>query len=382
MRTYIACCLLALLLAFPSPAQEEDSRPVVTVQFDSVPKGAKVLVDNIPTCHTPCYERFREGPHLISMQAKWYLRNWEEVTLKEGSRINFVLEKRKHQVDALVIRSKKFALYDKAIKGFQEVFKGTVNVMTLGTRDDEEERVLTRVRTLNPRVILTVGLLASWLAVEFVHSAPIVFCMASGSVDERLKAETSTGVYLEPAPGEQLRAISGVLPWVERIGVIYDPKRSGTTVSVMMSAAVERGLELIDVPVKDRGEVPAALNQVLKKAQALWLIRDSTVVTPEFFSRVVLIQLQKKFPVITYSDQFVWHGALCAFASRYRQQGIRAGELANSILSGTDPKDLPVQDPQGTLVLNLHTAARLHYLPPVLIRFLPKHVIKFESGKN
>jgi ABC-type uncharacterized transport system substrate-binding protein len=387
VRYFLACCFFTLVLVSsglahgqePEASPEAEALPIVTVHLDSVPKGAKVLVDNVPVCHTPCYDKFREGPHLVSMQAKWYLRNWEEVILEEGSRIKFVLEKKKHQVDALVIRSKKFALYDKAIEGFREVFKGTVNVMTLSGQKDEEERLLTRVRTLNPRVILTVGLLASWMTVEFVHSAPIVFCMAPDSVDKRLKGETSTGVYTEPALGEQLRAISDVLPWIERMGVIYDPKISGTMVSVMMNAAVERGMELIEVPVKDHEEVPAALGQVLEKAQALWLIRDHTVLTPEFFHQVVQIQLQKKFPVIAYSDQFVWHGALCSFSSKYRQQGIRAGELANSILSGADPKDIPVQDPEGTLVINLETASRLHYLPPLLTKFLPKPVIKFES---
>lgn len=386
MRSAVACSLL-VLLASPPPApggdletlSELDDRNLVTVEFDSVPQGAKVLVDNVPACDTPCYHKVSEGSHLVSMQARWYLRKWKEETLKEGSQVKYVLEKSKHLVDALVIKSRKFALYDKAIEGFREVFKGTVEVWTLSRLEDEEGKLLARVGALNPRVIFTVGLLASWMAVEFVHGNPIVFSMARDAVDKRLKRETSTGVYTEPAPAEQMRAVSEVLPGVGRIGVIYDPQKSGTMVSVMMNVAVERGLELIRVPIKNRDDAPAALDQVLEKAQALWLIRDGTVLSPGFFNRVVQTQFERRFPVIAYSDQFVWHGALCSFSSRYRQQGIRAGELANSILSGADPKDIPVQEPEGTLTINLETAVRLGYLPAVLAEFLPKPVVKFES---
>jgi len=386
MRSSVACCLLALL-ASPLPSRGGDletlpelaDRPLVTVQFDSDPKGAQVLVDNVPACRTPCYDRFPEGPHQVSMQAKWYLRNWEEVILKEGARIEFALKKKEHQVDALVIKSKQFALYDKAIDGFRKEFKGTVNVMTLGgLKEEAEGQLLTRVRTLNPRVILTVGLLASWLTMDLVHSVPIVFCMAIDSVDQRLNRETATGVHVEPAFEDQLKAVLSVLPRVRRIGVIYDPKRSGETVSVMLHIAQEQVVELIAVPVENREEVPAALGQVLEKAQALWLIRDSTVTTPKFVAHLFRLQLQKKLPLVAFSDQFVWHGALCSYSARYHQQGTRAAELANKILSGTDPKDIPTQHPKGTLFLNLQTAVNLHYLPPVLAEFLPEPVIKID----
>ena len=106
--------------------------PLVPVHFESVPEDAVVMVDHMRVCRTPCTHHMHAGSHKVSMQKKWYLRDGKEMTLNKDDRVKFVLEEKPHRVDALVVKSQSFKLYDQAIRGFQETFKGSINVITLG----------------------------------------------------------------------------------------------------------------------------------------------------------------------------------------------------------------------------------------------------------
>jgi formylglycine-generating enzyme required for sulfatase activity len=62
------------------------------VQFDSQPSGAVVLVDGKMICkETPCSRSIPAGKHVVSMQAERHRERKQQLSIKEGSQVNWKL---------------------------------------------------------------------------------------------------------------------------------------------------------------------------------------------------------------------------------------------------------------------------------------------------
>jgi len=288
------------------------------------------------------------------------------------------IESEATRVDALIVLSKEFALYDKAVEGFEGVFKGSRKILTMAGPECYED-VLAEIRGTNPRVVLAVGLRAAkWIRHE-APETPTVFCMAMHPEDNDLKSDYMTGVQLEPSPKDQLSAFARILPDASKIGMLYDPKRTGRQVEQIKQAAADLGIRLTARPVTSREEVPAAFLELAEDSQAFWLHRDATVLTREFFNHSLMLQLSRRMPLIAYSKQFVHKGAFFSFAATYPKQGRKAGEIANRILEGKSPAEIPIQYPEGTLSLNLRTGEMIGaVLPPIRSQLPPGEVYSVE----
>jgi ABC-type uncharacterized transport system substrate-binding protein len=137
-------------------------------------------------------------------------------------------------------------------------------------------------------------------------------------------------------------------------------------VAEFRDAAAEMKLEIVAVPVKSREEAKKALAEIPEKAQALWLIRDPTVLTRNFFNQALVLQLQKSLPLIAYSPQFVRKGAFVSYSAGYPRQGRKAAEIVKAILQGKSISELNVAHPEGTLTVNMNTGGKLRYIVPTV----------------
>ena len=354
----------------------------VEVVFESVPEGADVFVDGTEVCRaTPCRARLGLGKHQVAMRARWYLRHEAEADVQKETTIKFELKKKPHTKDVLIVMSKKFALYDKAVMGFKELFKGsTEQVVMTGTLANPKE-LSKRVLKTNPKVILAVGLRAAKILKMLVNDVPIVFCMAIHPVQNGLRTETSTGVHLEPSVAEQLRAVNSLISHVKKIGIIYDPNRTGRLVAEFRDEAAKLKIEIVTVPVKSQSEAFKALEEIPEMVQALWLLRDPTVLTRKLFNRALVLQYKKKMPLIAYSEQFVRKGAFISYSAGYPRQGRKAAEIVQAILQGKSISELNVANPDGAITINLMTAEKMKYIMPKvrMLKEVDLGIIVFED---
>jgi len=339
----------------------------VEVTFESVPEDADVFVDGTEVCRaTPCRARLAPGKHRITMRARWYLRHSAEADVQKETTVKFDLKKKPHTKDVLIVMSKKFALYGKAVAGFKEFFDGSTEQVVLTNPDEVSGLVL----KINPKVILAVGLRAAKLLKMLVNDVPIVFCMAMHPVQNGLRTDTSTGVHLEPSAADQLKAVIRIIPHVKKIGIIYDPRRTGRLVAEFSDAAAELKLEIVAVSVKNQAEAQKALMEMPEKAQALWLLRDPTVLTRELFNQSLILQFEKRMPLIAFSPQFVRKGAFFSYSADYPRQGRKAAEIVKAIIEGKSLTELDVAHPDGTIFFNVNTGEKLQYIMPSLKIFL------------
>jgi len=78
----------------------------------------------------------------------------------------------------------------------------------------------------------------------------------------------------------------------------------------------------------------------------------------ELFKRALMVQFEKKIPLLVQSALFVKKQAAVAFAASYESQGRKAATVVQKILTGTAPAQIPLQTPQGHLSVNLNSAAK------------------------
>jgi putative ABC transport system substrate-binding protein len=269
--------------------------------------------------------------------------------------------------DVVVVKSKKLSVYEKAITGFKGVYKGSIKLMVMEGDLADADRLAAAVKAESPKVILAVGVRAVVKLKEKISNIPIVFCMAVHPKGKKLNTKNATGVSLEPFASEQLKSFKKVIPALKKVGIIYDPKRTGTFVKEAIKAAPSANLEMMAVPVSERKEVPKALEKVISSADALWIIRDPTVLTKEFFNHTLIVQFEKKLPLLAYSGKLVEKGAVCSYSSSYVDQGKKAAEIVNSIIGGKSPSDIPLLAPNGTLTVNVNSAPKANVKVPVSV---------------
>jgi len=104
-----------------------------------------------------------------------------------------------------------------------------------------------------------------------------------------------------------------------------------------MQIAQTWGFTLTTKEVSSIKEMPDAFRDIQNEIDLLWLIPDSTVVTPESLEFIFLKTFESRIPVIAFSKDLLSRGALLTFSPDYHTVGIEAGRLANNILQGKPP---------------------------------------------
>ena len=220
-----------------------------------------------------------------------------------------------------------------------------------------------RVETAAPRLVVTVGSLATNAALDAKLTAPVVFAMvlypeASGFLHRNGK--TSTGASLDIPPDVQFRLLRRLLPKASRVGVLYHPSETGPVVEAARRAVAAHGFTLVARPVADPGAAPAALDELMAEVDAIWTVADSHVFTAQTTAPLILATLRRGIPLLGLSTAQVRAGAVAALYCDYADIGRQAAEVAARVLAGANPSDVPVTVPRVVrLALNTRTAEHL-----------------------
>ena len=233
-----------------------------------------------------------------------------------------------------VIKSHDLAPFNEALAGFMAACDRQVVEYDLRGTTRRTQRIVKHIMANKPKLILAVGALAAQVAKEAFHEIPVVFFMVPNPHKYSLQGENMAGISLDIPAEMQFTMYKSLVPTLHNIGVIYDPEKTGTIVKEGYAAAQKLGLELRVSPVTSEKEVPAALRQLLGKIDALWMLPDDTVITPESFKFLLLTAFENNLPFLAISDMFVEVGALAALSPDYTDVGRQACQLAREIESG------------------------------------------------
>jgi putative tryptophan/tyrosine transport system substrate-binding protein len=239
--------------------------------------------------------------------------------------------------DVLVLQSLHEKGYDEAVRGVRRECQGTLRTLVLS---DYAEADLTRIiREEHPRLIVAVGDRAVGLA-EKQHAIPVLYMMALNSKPR----QRMSGISMLVDPARYVSAFESL--GARRVGVIYDPSRSGVYVRRAQAVARRAGIELVPREVHAPKETPAMLESLRGKVDAIWMIPDITAVSPASTEAYFFFSQREGVPVITFAEIYLSMGAAIALSIDRYDIGKQLGEMAQSILDGTPIDNIASQSPR------------------------------------
>ena len=273
--------------------------------------------------------------------------------------------------EVAILKSADLPAYNQALAGFKAAMPSSNTITDYDMRGDiaRGQKLARTIRDSEASLVLAVGVKAAQIAKSEIVDIPIIFCMVLDPSKHDLKAPNMTGIRLEIPVDRQFNAMRSVMPALRRIGVLYDPQKTGYLVDEARVLARSMGLELVVKQVNTDKEVPPALRALLSQVEALWLVPDSTVLTEDSLKFVLGTALDLNVPIIGFSSELVRSGALLGLSVSYEDVGRQAGVLARKMLNDQHRPLSPTFPPDRLrLALNLKTARYLGItVPPEVV---------------
>jgi putative tryptophan/tyrosine transport system substrate-binding protein len=245
----------------------------------------------------------------------------------------------------------------------------TLDFLTADGRVEQLSDLAARLVARQPALILALGGAEPVFAARKATAViPIVFTIATDPVADGLVTALArpggnvTGVSSLNAEldAKRLELVREVLPAVRRVAVLVNSadrtaaaarKRTGT-------AARALGFQLEDVDVRTPGEIDAAVGRARTTAEAGMLLG-----TPFFYphlERVGALAAKHRLPLIAPWRELPAAGGLMSYGTNVQEIFRRAADMADRILKGARPADMPVEQPTTfDLVINARAAEAL-----------------------
>jgi len=259
--------------------------------------------------------------------------------------------------DVLVVQGLRVKPFDEAFRGFRETCAADTRRVYLG--DYEGQDIVRAVRQDPPRLILAIG--ADALArVRKVRGIPIVYLMVLNPQSFLHGNDNITGIDMNVPPQRYLDALTRISPLPKTVGIVYDPAKTGDLIRRAKLAAAAQGIDIKALAVNRANDVPRALETLKGKTDALLMLPDTTVVTPETIESFLLFSQDNSVPVIAFAAKYVEMGALLSLDIDDADLGRQAGEMACRILDGAAVSALPSTEARIThLKVNRNVAKKL-----------------------
>jgi putative ABC transport system substrate-binding protein len=204
---------------------------------------------------------------------------------------------------------------------------------------------------------------------------PVVFAPVNDPVKAGVVASIKapggnlTGVRLPVGDALRLEKLVRLLPQIRVIWLPYSAGDASANESLAQAreAAALLQVELRPQPLQDPGEIDAALASIPADVDAIYLPRDSTIEAR--IDDFVSVARQRRLPLCAPSLTQVHAGALLSYGFVHSEIGRQAARLADQVLRGIPPGELPVESAQNYLAINLRSAQEIGIdIPAELLR--------------
>ncbi len=160
------------------------------------------------------------------------------------------------------------------------------------------------------------------------------------------------GVSNELLAGMQATTLRYLFPKLENIGVIYSPRLNKEWYELARQEARQVGMKLVGHPIESPDELDDALEELLPKVQALWLIADPVVISSKAAVQKIFRESDSaQRPVFAYNELFAQYGAALVLSVDLPTMARQAAMLSESLLAqskGGVPEK--VQPPAGSYI--------------------------------
>ena len=227
-------------------------------------------------------------------------------------------------------------------------------------------------------VIMAPGTLAPLAAKRATTTIPIVMTAAGDPIGSGLVSSlarpggnvTGISMMVPELGGKRLELLKDLLPRLSRVAVLWNVANPypAAVFRETERAAQTLGIEVQSLEVRGPDDFGSAFEAAKRQPpEALIVVEDP--LTMDFRKQVVDFAATYRLPAIYGLRLFVDAGGLMAYGASLSDLQRRAAEYVDKILRGTQPRDLPVEQPtKFELLINLKTANALGLtIPPLLL---------------
>ncbi len=259
--------------------------------------------------------------------------------------------------EILVIQSVRITPYEEALTGFLSASKLKIKRVVL--KEQKSFNLIAEIERIRPPMILAIGRDAL-KNVRKVRDIPVVYIMVLTPQSILTHNENFYGICMNVLPATQLKIFKKAIPDLKNIGLIYNPDNTGIFSRKAVEAAEKEGINLIVRKAVRASDVPTVLKDMADKIDAFWMLPDITLMTPESVELLLLTSIEKKIPILTFSNKYVEIGAIMSVAVNPQDMGIQAGELARKIMAGDIAgQDRTIYARKGVITFNTKVAEKL-----------------------
>ena len=168
-----------------------------------------------------------------------------------------------------------------------------------------------------------------------------------------------------------LETLKLIAPGLRRVTSIFNPETApyyDLYLKAISAAVPSLAVESIAVPVHSETDIENAIRKVGSEPDsALFVLPDSHNVV--YRKRIIELAAQYRLPTMYYFRYFASDGGLISYGPDEMDLFRRTASYVDRILRGTNPSDLPVQQPtKFELVINLKTAKAMGlHIPASLV---------------
>jgi len=222
---------------------------------------------------------------------------------------------------------------------------------------------------LNLDVIVTAGTPAAKALKNATQTIPIIMAIigdpvAAGLVDSLARPGGNATGFSIVAPelsGKRLQLLKEIVPGISGVAVLSNVSNPQSQIELreMQVAAQTLGLRLHPAQISDESSLENAFEKLSKESiQGLVVLTDAILYSQR--NRIVALAAGKQLPAMYFFREFVQEGGLMSYAPSDRDLFRRAATYVDRVLKGTNPADLPIEQPtKFELIINLKTAKTL-----------------------
>jgi putative ABC transport system substrate-binding protein len=141
---------------------------------------------------------------------------------------------------------------------------------------------------------------------------------------------------------DQFDLLLRLVPTVKRVGIVYNPGESNAQYNVKIAEEVckKKGLQVVKVSVANTAEVQMATRSLVGRCDAIYAPADNTIISA--LSAVVGVAESNKIPLLVGDATSIEEGGFGTIGNDYFDIGRVSAELADRVLKGENPGDIPV----------------------------------------
>jgi putative ABC transport system substrate-binding protein len=163
-------------------------------------------------------------------------------------------------------------------------------------------------------------------------------------------------VKISQNQARRLELLLEMVPDIHHVFVPYNPEDTApiSAVAQINDFASNLGVEIVAGLARNHEEVTELLSNIPEDIDAIFMLPDSTV--NAHLADLIAVAIDRKLPLSGPSMAQLDGGALTAYGIIHYNVGAQAAHIANQVLKGADPGELPVEIAEFFLGINLKTA--------------------------